>query len=84
MQWARDHEHVVFTHDLDYGALLYATNASAPSVIQIRGEELRPQFIGDLVMSAIRKASVDLLAGALVTIDPHKMRISTLPLGRKG
>jgi predicted nuclease of predicted toxin-antitoxin system len=30
MAWAREHGHVVFTHDLDFGSLLFTTNATAP------------------------------------------------------
>ena len=39
MEWARKNKYVVFTHDLDFGTLLYVTNAIAPSVIQLRSEE---------------------------------------------
>jgi predicted nuclease of predicted toxin-antitoxin system len=31
MAWVRDHEHAVFTHDLDFGALLAMTHATGPS-----------------------------------------------------
>ncbi|MBF0240776.1 MAG: DUF5615 family PIN-like protein [SAR324 cluster bacterium] len=34
MDWARKNKNVVFTHDLDFSALLFSTNATAPSVIQ--------------------------------------------------
>ena len=36
MRWALGNDYVVFTHDLDFGDILAATNANAPSVIQIR------------------------------------------------
>jgi predicted nuclease of predicted toxin-antitoxin system len=36
MAWARAHGHVVFTHDMDFGALLAATRARGPSVLQAR------------------------------------------------
>ena len=42
MQWARGNGFVVFTHDLDYGALLFATQTMPPSVIQLRIEDIRP------------------------------------------
>jgi len=34
--WAKVNDAVVFTHDLDFGAILAATGGSAPSVIQLR------------------------------------------------
>lgn len=34
--WARENKFIVFTHDLDFGAMLAATKAESPSVFQIR------------------------------------------------
>lgn len=45
-EYARAHGFIVFTHDLDFGAILVATNADAPSVFQIRTQDLTPQHIG--------------------------------------
>jgi predicted nuclease of predicted toxin-antitoxin system len=42
MKWARDNGYVVFTHDLDLGALLAATRAIGPSVIQVRAQDIMP------------------------------------------
>ncbi|HPA20776.1 MAG TPA: DUF5615 family PIN-like protein [Verrucomicrobiae bacterium] len=78
--WAKANGHVVFTHDLDYGALLHATGAVSPSVIQIRGEEVRPATMAATVVTALETAAEDLAKGALVTIDPRKMRVAVLPL----
>ncbi|MFN2270840.1 MAG: DUF5615 family PIN-like protein, partial [Anaerolineae bacterium] len=33
MRWAKAHGQVIFTNDLDFGALLYLTDALAPSVV---------------------------------------------------
>ena len=79
MEWARANRSVVFTHDLDYGALLYATRASAPSVIQLRCEDVRPATMQAAVLSALATLETDLINGALVTIDPGKRRVRTLP-----
>lgn len=35
MTWTREHVYVVVTHDLDFSALLAATRAVGPSVIQL-------------------------------------------------
>lgn len=79
MEWARANRSIVFTHDLDYGALLYATRASAPSVIQLRCEDVRPATMQAAVLSALATLETDLINGALVTIDPGKRRVRTLP-----
>ena len=36
MQHARNEGRVVLTHDLDFGAMLAATQAKGPSVVQVR------------------------------------------------
>jgi predicted nuclease of predicted toxin-antitoxin system len=36
LEWARLNGHVLFTHDMDFGALLAATRAKGPSVLQAR------------------------------------------------
>jgi predicted nuclease of predicted toxin-antitoxin system len=35
MRWAVEHHHAVFTHDLDFSAILATAAASGPSVIQV-------------------------------------------------
>lgn len=35
LAWAREHHCIVFTHDLDFGAILATTDADSPSVVQI-------------------------------------------------
>ena len=80
MAWARDHDYVVFTHDLDFGALLHATGAVAPSVIQFREDDVRPESLGSKALLALVQAKVEIEGGALITIDLRRMRITSLPL----
>jgi len=80
MEWARNHGYAVFTHDLDYGSLLFSTQAIAPSVIQLRSEDVRPSTAAPIVLEALRKAEKEIANGVLVTIDPRKNRIRLLPL----
>jgi predicted nuclease of predicted toxin-antitoxin system len=39
MDYAAEHQWIVFTHDLDFGALLARRKTRGPSVIQIRGQK---------------------------------------------
>jgi predicted nuclease of predicted toxin-antitoxin system len=80
MEYARDHGFVVFTHDLDFGNILAATNARGPSVIQVRTQDPTPQVIGEIVISALRNLRSQLERGALVTLELAKMRSRVLPL----
>jgi predicted nuclease of predicted toxin-antitoxin system len=82
MAWARDNGFVVFTHDLDYGALLAATRATAPSVIQLRTSDVLPEAVGERVLGAIRLLGEELQNGAIVTIDLSRARVRVLPLSR--
>ena len=50
MRFARDNDWVVFTHDLDFGALLASRPHPAPSVIQLRGQETSPTKMGSVVV----------------------------------
>jgi predicted nuclease of predicted toxin-antitoxin system len=42
LSWAKSREYSVFTHDLDFGAILAVTHAEAPSVIQLRAQDITP------------------------------------------
>ncbi|MCG6941294.1 MAG: DUF5615 family PIN-like protein [Thiohalocapsa sp.] len=79
MSWAREHGYIVRTHDLDFGALLYLTEATAPSVVQLRAEHILPQHLGDAVLEALHTAAEPLADGALLVIDPRRHRIRLLP-----
>jgi len=81
MEWARSRSHVVFTHDLDFGALLAITRARGPSVLQLRTHDTLPAAAGDLVVRAIRQHSGALDNGALVTVHPRAARVRILPIG---
>ena len=78
--WAREHRHVVFTHDLDFGTLLALTRASGPSVVQVRTQDVLPAHLEDVVVRAIRSYQHELQKGALVTVDEARGKVRMLPL----
>ena len=80
MEWALDHGFIVFTHDLDFGSILAATSATAPSVIQVRTQNVMPESAGIVVIDAIRKFKDKLADGALISIDHIRARAKVLPL----
>jgi predicted nuclease of predicted toxin-antitoxin system len=79
MQWARDHDHVVVTHDLDFGALLAATSAQKPSVIQVRTRDVMPEVLAPILFDALDKFKNELEEGALVVVEPAQARVRILP-----
>ncbi len=78
--WAKKNGHVVFTHDLDFGAALALTQAEGPSVIQVRTQDVTPAAIGKLVVNALRQFQPELENGALVVLDELRARVRILPL----
>lgn len=80
MAYASQNDYVVLTHDLDFGAILAATNRVTPSVVQIRAEDLRPAVIGKQICTALRQMAMELEEGALLTVDPVRTRLRLLPM----
>jgi predicted nuclease of predicted toxin-antitoxin system len=81
MLWAAEHGHIVVTCDLDFPALLAATQRSRPSVIVIRSDILTPHAIGSVLLNAIRVAQLELSRGAILSLDARRARLRILPLG---
>lgn len=79
MQWAKEGEWIVFTHDLDFGTLLAATNMHKPSVVQIRTQDVTPDHLQSIVVSVITQYAELLEQGALVTVDEARARVRLLP-----
>ena len=77
--WARSNGYVVLTHDLDFGAIIAATKADSPSVLQLRTQDISPGRIGESVVSAFKQFEELLIQGALVSIDQKRARARILP-----
>jgi predicted nuclease of predicted toxin-antitoxin system len=80
MTWAREHDFVVLTHDLDFTTLLATTSAAGPSVVQVRAQDVTPKHLVALVARVVRAHVAELGQGALVTIDDVSARVRVLPL----
>ncbi len=83
LQRAAETESIVFTHDLDFGALLASSMRRTPSVVQLRSQETSPVVMGATVVLAIKQLATELERGALVTIDPGRARARVLPLYKR-
>ena len=81
MLWAQQNSCVLLTADLDFSAILAATGRNGPSVVQIRSDLLNADAIGPNVLHVVTNLYRELEAGAIVTLDRHRMRIRILPLG---
>jgi len=80
MEWARQQKAVVLTHDLDFSAMLAASRASAPSVLQVRSQDtLSDEFVARL-LSSLMQFTQALEQGAIVVVDETGRRARALPL----
>ena len=80
MDYASKNGLAIFTHDLDFGALLADRKTRQPSVVQVRAQDILPKSIGEMVVRALRAGEAHLEGGALVTVDLARCRIRLLPI----
>lgn len=79
--YARQHDYVLVTNDLDFPQILANTAEAKPSVILMRGEPLTPEHRSAALLCAIAECASELDAGAILTIDwSGKLRARLLPL----
>lgn len=79
MAWAARNHHVVFTEDLDFSELIALSNASEPSIIQIRSRDNLPDVMGEFVIAGLKQFENDLANGAIIVLDYPKARARILP-----
>jgi predicted nuclease of predicted toxin-antitoxin system len=84
LAWAREHAWIVFTNDLDFGALLAKAGANGPSVIQARTPDLLPASLGRALVAVLRRFEPELTQGALVVMETASARIRILPIHGRG
>ena len=82
IEYARNNNYIVFTHDLDFGAILALTGASDPSVIQVRTQDILPSSLSARLIRVLDDAKEFLESGALIVVDEGRSRIRILPLNR--
>ncbi len=81
-QYAAEHELIIATNDLDFGAILAHTKSTGPSVIQVRTQDSTPIGSGHLLTSALRQFPRELQAGVSITIMPKGPKVRLLPLAK--
>ena len=79
---ARVESRVVVTLDADFHSLLAHSGATSPSVIRIRIEGLRADPLLKLLQTVCAQCEEEMEQGAVVTVQPGRIRIHRLPLLR--
>ncbi len=80
---AANEDRVVLSADTDFGALLPARGSAKPSVALFRGRmSRRPEFLANLLLSQLAALEPFLIKGAIVVIEPTRIRVRDLPIGQ--
>lgn len=80
MAYAAEHDYVLLTLDLDFGAILAVTKGHKPSVVQVRPGAVHIGSLGKCVIETLRQLTPELESGALVVVGPERTRVRVLPL----
>lgn len=83
MEWARSTGRTVITHDLDFPALLAATQERSPSVVLVRGPDPTRVELVARAVTAIAKHRAALEVGAILVVEADTARARLLPLVRR-
>jgi predicted nuclease of predicted toxin-antitoxin system len=78
--YVAENDLVVFTHDLDFGMLLAASELRGPSVIQVRAQDVLPSAVGAAIIGAIDAIRNHLETGAIVSVDLIQNRLRLLSI----
>lgn len=81
MAWALSNDAIVLTRDLDFAAALTRQGLSAPSVIQLRSDQIRLERHLPLLQRALSLHGSHLALGAIITIDDERVRVRVLDRG---
>jgi len=72
---------IVVSADTDFGTLLATRTVSTPSVIQFRGPgSRRPDALARAILTNLPQVRDSLEAGSIVTLEPTRVRIRSLPI----
>lgn len=82
LDWARNEDRILVSCDHDFVQILFASGDTRPSVILVREvDTLTSAALAALLVAALPGQFTELLlAGAIATVAPDRVRVRPLPL----
>ena len=80
INYAREHNKVIITQDLDFSLLLAVWGYEKPSVINLRVDNADSDFITKRIIDVVALMEKELLEGIVVTVDETSVRYRNLPI----
>lgn len=80
VQFAKENEEIIITHDLDYGNILAFSGDSSPSVIIFRLRNSHPNNLFSRMINEWNEMESHLLKGVIIIIEDSTLCIRDLPI----
>jgi predicted nuclease of predicted toxin-antitoxin system len=80
LEYARLHDMVIITQDLDFSMLLAIKGYGKPSLVNVRLEEVRPDYVTSRIIDTVSELEQELKKGVVVTVDETSVRYRHLPI----
>ena len=80
VDYARRDRRSIVTQDLDFSAIVALSGQAAPSVVSLRLASSRIEKVNALLATLLPKIEADVAAGAIVSVDEHRVRCRSLPI----
>jgi predicted nuclease of predicted toxin-antitoxin system len=80
LEYARRQNMVIITQDLDFSMLLAIKGYEKPSLINVRIEEAKPDYVTNRIIDTVSELETELRKGAVVTVDETSVRYRYLPI----
>ena len=80
LSFARQHDQVIITQDLDFSRLIALGGYASPSLVTLRLSTSDPTSITQILRRILPQVAVALSEGCAVTVDDRNIRIRSLPM----
>jgi predicted nuclease of predicted toxin-antitoxin system len=77
---ARERGAGLLTHDQDLGANLASSQATRPSLLNLRTTSVAPESLARCIVRALQEAAREIESGAIVTIEDGGIRVRRFPI----